>query len=122
MASGGLHGWTRLPGGEVLARFHETDPTVDCGSLDVFVVAATRTEAVAKAKALGLHGINLKTNPSPPTDQERRAAGPSRTRSLASRAASSLLGSQPMRLPRSGPTLASRIVTSDLRTEANSGM
>ena len=73
MARCGLHGWTRLPGGEVLARFHETDPTAGCGSLDLFVVAATRSEAVAKAKALGLHGINLKTNPSPPTNEELQA-------------------------------------------------
>jgi hypothetical protein len=71
MPKGGLHGWTRIPGG-VLARFHETDPTVGCGSLDVFVSAPTRQEAVAKAKSLGLHGISLKTNPSPPTDAEVR--------------------------------------------------
>lgn len=70
MAGGGLHGWTRLPDERVLARFHDADPTVDCGSLDVFVVAGTRNGAVAKVKALGLHGVNLKTNPLPPTDEE----------------------------------------------------
>lgn len=72
MASGGLQGWTRLPDGSVLARFHATDPSVECGSLDVFVVAPNRSETVARAKALGLHGVNLKTNPSPPTGQEVR--------------------------------------------------
>lgn len=73
MAKGGLHGWTKLPDGQVLARFHDADPSVDCGALDLFVVAPTRGEAVAKAKALGLHGINLKTNPAPPTDDDVRA-------------------------------------------------
>lgn len=73
MAKGGLHGWTRLPNGEVLARFHDADPTVDCGALDVLVIAKTRSEAVALGKALGLHGINLKTNPLPPTEEEVRA-------------------------------------------------
>jgi hypothetical protein len=72
----------------VLARFHDTDPTADCGSLGLFVVAATRSDVVAKAKALGLHGINLKINPSPPTDAELRerdcrlngVSGPTRQR------------------------------------------
>ena len=70
MATGGLHGWTRLPDGRVVARFHAVDPTVACGSVDVLVSAPTRREALAKAKSLGLHGITLKTNPSPPTDAE----------------------------------------------------
>lgn len=72
MARGGLHGWTRLPDGSVLACFHATDPSVECGSLDVFVAAPNRREAVAKVKALGLHGVNLKTNPSPPNDEDVR--------------------------------------------------
>ena len=73
MAKGGLHGWTSLPDGRVLMRLHEADPTVDCGSIDVLVVGENRRAAVARAKDLGLHGIDLKRNPQPPTESEVRA-------------------------------------------------
>ena len=46
MARGGLHGWTRLRGGGVLARFHETDPTVACGSLDHYRASAARLKVL----------------------------------------------------------------------------
>lgn len=63
---GGLHGWVRLPDGQVLARFNDADPSSDCGSLDLLVSAPTRTDAVARAKNFGLHGVHLRTNPNPP--------------------------------------------------------
>jgi hypothetical protein len=73
MAKGGLHGWKRLPGGGVLAKFHETDPSVDCGSLELFVFGPTRQAALARAKSLGVHGVSFKSNPNPPTEEEVRA-------------------------------------------------
>ena len=60
----------RVADKRIIARFHATDPFVDCGALDVLLVAESRTAAVQLAKSLGLRGIHLRTNPLPPTAQE----------------------------------------------------
>ncbi|HET7659688.1 MAG TPA: hypothetical protein VFK66_04800, partial [Oryzihumus sp.] len=64
------HGWARMAGGEVAALFTATDPSVACGSLVILVRAASRSEAVATGKQLGLHGIHLRTNPHPPASKD----------------------------------------------------
>jgi hypothetical protein len=69
----GLHGWVRADYGQIVARFHATDPSVDCGALELLLIAPTRADAVRKAKQLGLHGVHLTTNPYPPTDDEAEA-------------------------------------------------
>jgi hypothetical protein len=44
----------------VVASFSDNDPTVDCGALEVFLLAGTRSEAVKRARRLGIHGLTLK--------------------------------------------------------------
>lgn len=67
MAKKGLHGWATLPRGEVAALFHAINLDVACGSLDLLLRASTGSEAVRAAKAPGLHGVHLKSDPCPPS-------------------------------------------------------
>lgn len=53
--------WTHAPGGGVIACFYGVDPTVDCGDLELYIHADTRSEAVRRAKRLGMHGGALKS-------------------------------------------------------------
>jgi hypothetical protein len=73
MAKKGMHGWSRLPSGEVAALFPATNLDVDCGTVDLLLRASTRSEAVQIAKDLGLHGVDLKSNPRPPRKDDLAA-------------------------------------------------
>jgi len=50
----------------VAAFFSAINLDVDCGSVELLLRASTRSEAVQIAKNLGLHGVDLKSNPFPP--------------------------------------------------------
>jgi hypothetical protein len=73
MAKKGMHGWAMLPNGEVAAIFFATNLDSDCGMVDILLRASTRSEAVQIAKGLGLHGVDLKSNPSPPRKDDLAA-------------------------------------------------
>lgn len=82
MAKKGMHGWAKLPSGDVAAFFHATNLDVDCGSVDLLIRASTRSEAVQIAKSLGLHGVDLKSNPCPPRRDDLAALSASDQRLL----------------------------------------
>jgi len=73
MAKKGMQGWARLPNGEVAAFFLATNLDTDCGAVDILLRASTRSEAVQIAKGLGLHGVDLKSNPRPPRKDDLAA-------------------------------------------------
>ena len=73
MAKKGMHGWARLPNGEVAALFPATNLDVDCGVVELLLRASTRSQAVQIAKNLGLHGVDLKSNPCPPRKDDLAA-------------------------------------------------
>lgn len=70
MTAGGLHGWVRLPDGAVAARFVGVQDDAGRAAIEVLVRAASRDEAVKRAKAVGLHHVKLHDNPHPPGPEE----------------------------------------------------
>lgn len=55
------------------ALFHAVNLDVDCGTVFLLLRASTRAEAVQIAKDLGLHGVDLKSNPFPPRKDDLAA-------------------------------------------------
>jgi hypothetical protein len=45
----------------VIASFLDGDPSVDCGFLELLVLADTRETAVKRARSIGLHGVRLRS-------------------------------------------------------------
>lgn len=73
MTAGGLHGWTRLPDGAIVARFVGVQDDAGRAAIEVLVWATSRDEAVKRAKAVGMHHVKLHDNPHPPGPEEVRA-------------------------------------------------